>query len=78
MVRANDLSNFTFKFAGSGHYKVIYKTPIRGDYWKALITDMTIIDATKNADWAKVEDIKHLMFLCKRGTHYSKNGEVIN
>ena len=50
MVRANDLSNFTFQFAGYGHYKVTYKTPMRGDYWIALVTDMTAIDATKNAD----------------------------
>ncbi|RRC99064.1 hypothetical protein [Prevotella sp. OH937_COT-195] len=43
--RANDLSGFDFRFAGSGHYRVTYTTPTRGDYWVALITDMTLIDA---------------------------------
>ena len=74
-MKANDLSNFSFLFVGSGHYKVTYKTE-RGDFWRALITDMTIIDATKNAEWAKVADIKHLRYLCKlKGTHYHANGQ---
>ena len=77
-MKANDLSNFSFTFAGYGHYKVTYKTG-RGDYWRALVTDMPTIDRTKNADWAKVEDIKHLRNLCKRnGTHYHSNGQPLN
>lgn len=77
-MKANDLSNFSFTLAGAGHYKVTYKTG-RGDYWRALITDMLSIDRTKNADWAKVEDIKHLRNLCKRtGTHYHANGQPFN
>ena len=73
-MKANDLSKFSFAFAGCGHYKVTYTTG-RGDYWRALITDMMIIDRTKNAEWAKVDDIKHLRNLCKRkGTHYHPNG----
>ena len=77
-MKANDLSNFSFLLVGSGHYRVTYKT-WRGDFWRALITDMTIIDATKNAEWAKVADIKHLRNLCKRtGTHYHANGQPFN
>ena len=73
-MKANDLSKFSFAFAGYGHYKVTYTT-WRGDYWRALINDMMIIDRTKNAEWAKVDDIKHLRNLCKRnGTHYHSNG----
>lgn len=73
-MKANDLSKFSFAFAGYGHYKVTYTTG-RGDYWRALITDMMIIDRTKNAEWAKVDDIKQLRNLCKRnGTHYHPNG----
>lgn len=73
-MKANDLSKFSFAFAGYGHYKVTYTTG-RGDYWRALITDMMIIDRTKNSEWAKVDDIKHLRNLCKRnGTHYHPNG----
>ena len=78
IMKANDLSNFAFTFAGYGHYKVTYKTG-RGDYWRALITDMPSIDRTKNAEWAKVDDIKHLRNLCKRnGTHYHSNGQPFN
>ena len=73
-MKANDLSKFSFAFAGYGHYKVTYTTG-RGDYWRALITDMMSIDRTKNAECAKVYDIKHLRDLCKRnGTHYHSNG----
>ena len=77
-MKANDLSNFSFLLVGSGHYRVTYKT-WRGDFWRAVITDMTIIDATKNAEWAKVADIKHLRYLCKlKGTHYHANGQPFN
>ena len=77
MARANDLSNFKFQRDGYGRYRVTYNTPMRGDYWVASITDMSIIDATKNSDWAKVKDIKHLISICKQGAHYRKNGELI-
>ena len=77
MARANDLSGFLFKFAGYGHYKVTYRTK-RGDYWVAVIDDMTIIDATKNAEFVKRKDIDHLRNLVKsKGTHYSINGAII-
>lgn len=78
-MKPNDLSCFSFKFAGAGHYWVTYTTPWRGDYWKALITDMTIIDATKNAEWAKGVDIEHLRNVVKRkGSRYSKYGKRID
>ena len=77
-MKANDLSNFSFTFAGYGHYKVTYKTG-RGDYYKALINEMPSIDRTKNAEWAKLSDIKHLANLCKRtGTHYHASGDPFN
>lgn len=73
-ARANDLTGFSFKFVGSGHYMVTYETE-RGDYYKALVTDMTIIDATKNAEWAKLSDIKHLRsMVIRNGSHYHKDG----
>ena len=74
-MKANDLSKFSFTFAGAGHYWVTYRTG-RGDYWKALITDMLSIDRTKNAEAAKLKDIKHLAYLCKQhGAHYHASGE---
>lgn len=73
-MRANDLSKFTFYFRGYGHYLVTYTTD-RGDYYKALVTDMPLIDATKNAEHAKICDIKALhSFVIRFGAHYHKNG----
>ena len=73
-MRANDLSKFTFYFRGYGHYLVTYTTD-RGDYYKALVTDMPLIDATKNAEHAKICDIKALRSVVGRfGAHYHKDG----
>ena len=73
-MKANDLSKFTFKFLSWGRYRVIYSTE-RGDYYKALVTDMTLIDATKNADYAKLSDIKELRSMVVRnGIHFHKDG----
>ena len=73
-MRANDLSKFTFYFRGYGHYLVTYTTD-RGDYYKALVTDMPLIDATKNAEHAKICDIKALCSVVVRfGAHYHKDG----
>lgn len=76
-MKANDLSQFTFKLVGYGHYRVTYVTK-RDDYYVAVVTDMPLIDATKNAEYAKLVDIKRLRDLVKRtGTHYRYNGERI-
>lgn len=76
-MRANDLSNFTFVPSGYGVYKVIYTTG-RGDRWIALITDMELIDATKNAEWAKAKDIRALRDAVKsNGKHYHKMHNII-
>ncbi len=45
-MKPNDLSAFTFKKIGYGHYRVTYTSPIRGDYWIATIDDMTLFAAT--------------------------------
>lgn len=75
----NDLSAFTFKQAGYGHYKVIYTTPIRRDYWVATIDDVTLIDATKNIEYPKAVSITALRSVAKyKGAHYSKRGKRIN
>ena len=77
-MKANDLSCFSFRKVYAGHYRVTYTTPIRGDYWVATITNMPLIDATKNAEWAKVSDIEHLKYVVKlKGTHYSSSGKRI-
>lgn len=76
-MKSNDLSCFQFCKTSSGCYRVTYTTPFRGDYWVNTINDMTLIDATKNAECAKIADIKHLRNAVKRGAHYSSKGQRI-
>ena len=64
------LSDFSFTFKGSGHYKVTYESPITGKEWSRLITDMTIIDATKNTAYPKIKDLNTLKRICKTGKAY--------
>ena len=47
-MKANDLSNFTFRRSGSGCYNVTYVTG-RGDHYDAAITYMSLIDNTLHA-----------------------------
>ena len=73
-MKANDLSKFTFRKVGWGHYRVTYRTD-RGDFYIATITDMFIIDLTLYAYWAKLSDIRHLAYLVRlHGRHYHSDG----
>ena len=60
-----ELSDFTFLPLGHGHYKVIYTSPITGKKWTTTINDMTLIDATKNADNPMRKDLNFLKSICK-------------
>lgn len=78
-MKANDLHNFHFEMEGSGCYRVTFTTERRGDYWCALVHDMTVIDRTKNAKWARAKDIEHLRDMVKRdGTHYTYYGKRLS
>lgn len=59
------IADFRFKFKGYGLYKVIYRSPVTGEVWETMTSDMTLIDATKNADCPKVKDLERLKRLCK-------------
>lgn len=59
------LSDFRFVFAGYGHYKVTYTSPKTGKTHTAITSDMTLIDATKNADEPKQSDLNHLKRIVK-------------
>lgn len=73
-MKANDLSKFTFRKVGWGHYRVTYKT-VRGDKYIATLTDMSTIDRTLHADLAKLSDIRHLAYLVRfYGKHYHSDG----
>ena len=69
---------FSFRFAGFGQYVVTYTTPTRGDYWRAFITDMSLIDDTKNAEEPTGAALRRLRDAVKlNGTHYRRNGETL-
>ena len=73
-MKSNDLSKFTFRKVGSGHYRVTYITD-RGDMYIATIADMPIIDRTLHAEWAKLSDISHLAYLVRtQGSHFHSDG----
>ncbi len=59
-------SNFDFEFQGRGAYKVRYRSDITGKCtpWK-YITEMTVIDKTKNAEYPLIKDLTDLKRLCK-------------
>lgn len=59
------ISDFRFSFAGYGHYKVTYTSPLSGKRWSRTLDDMPLIDATKNADEPKRKDLIRLKEKCK-------------
>lgn len=75
--RINPLEGFTFRLVSSGAYQVTYESDYDcriGRYWTCRIEDMTIIDATKNAESPKRKDVEHLRRMVKRnGPKYLSN-----
>lgn len=70
--------SFSFRFVGFGQYVVTYTTPIRGDFWRAHITEMSLIDETKNAEEPTGAALRRLRDAVKlNGTHYRRNGEPL-
>lgn len=59
------LSDFTFIFAGYGHYKVTYTSPATYKTWTRTTNNMPLIDATKNADEPLQKDLNELKRMCK-------------
>lgn len=74
-----DLSQFTFKFVGYGIYRCTYRTAKRGDFYCGIIKDMTLIDATKNAEFPTQQALKQLRNAIKHlGSHFDKSGRFID
>lgn len=65
-MKKSEITDFSFKFVCYGHYKVTYTSPKTGKQWSKLITDMGIIDATKNAEYPKRKDLDLLKQMVKR------------
>lgn len=59
------ISDFEFRVAGYGHYRVTYTSHVTGKQWSTVINDMTLIDATKNADEPKQKNLEALKWVCK-------------
>ena len=59
------MKNFDFKFKGYGHYEVTFTSPKTGKQWTFITSDMQLIDATKNSDNPKKQDLEILKKLCK-------------
>ena len=57
--------DFRFHICSYGRYRVTYTSPITGKEWGTIITDMTLIDATKNCESPKIKDLEKLKGLCK-------------
>lgn len=62
--RPISIRDFTFQVIGHGAYKVTYITGT-GARISNTVTDMTIIDATKNVDFPKRKDLENLKRLVK-------------
>lgn len=66
------IHDFVFYSAGRGRYKVVYTNPSTKKQWTKMITDMTIIDVTKNSHdgRVKISDLYRLRDMCKTTTNY--------
>jgi len=58
-------SDFTFLPEGFGAYNVTYRSPKTGKEWKKRITDMCLIDETKNSDESTRASLERLRRICK-------------
>lgn len=59
------IHDFRFENSGYGHCKVTYTSPKTGKKWTRTISDMTMIDATRNSENPKQKDLETLKKFCK-------------
>lgn len=59
------ITYFDFKFVGYGHYQVTYTSPVTQKSWTKIISDMPLIDATKNSENPLKKDLNILKKICK-------------
>lgn len=59
------INDFSFSFVGYGHYEVTYISPVKCSYHTKIISDMEIIDATKNSESPMRKDLELLKKLVK-------------
>ena len=67
MKTKTSIYDFSFSLVGYGKYLVVYTSPSTSKQWRAHVTNMCLIDATKNSDDPKAKDLSALKFICKNG-----------
>lgn len=61
MIRRRiSIEDFRFKPTGFGRYAVTYTSPKTGKWWVTSITDMELIDATKNSPYPTLKALDTL------------------
>lgn len=74
---AISLIDFSFIRESAGHYYVQFTSRNTLNSWHALVTDMTLIDATRNAEHPRRDDLVRLRNYCKRfGNKYDRHGNL--
>lgn len=68
MRRKTSIYDFRFNFAGYGHYRVTYTSPVTGKEWSCVVSDMPLIDATKNCEEPKQKDLDWLKKVVKNNS----------
>lgn len=59
------ITDFKFEHSGHGQYVVYYQSPVTNKNYSKRVTDMQIIDKTKNADSPKLKDMEKLKKIIK-------------
>ena len=70
--------NFSFQYANYGIWKVTYISPKTGERWSAGVSDLGLIERTKNARFPKEADLMKLVRLCKGMNPKRKRTKKIN
>jgi hypothetical protein len=65
MTKRIEITDFSFKPFGYGHYNVTYTSPSTGKQFATVVNCMPLIDVTKNADKPKQKHLQKLKKLCK-------------
>lgn len=64
-IQKTSINDFYFLFVGHGLYKVTYTSPKTNKKYARIITNMEIIDLTKNENKPKLKDLNTLKRICK-------------
>lgn len=65
MKRKIEKWDFMFTFAGYGHYKVVYTSPVTAKTWSTITNNMPLIDSVLHQEEPKRKDLEKLKRLCK-------------